>query len=346
MTSLLKLGFQLALLLLVSACNDSNDSLSGSITEVPALQDITNKQILQINRSLNLAISFGNTGGNPTSCSLAAGQTIPKGLTVGVSADKSSCAITGMPTMLAGEETYSVVAENADGSSMATVSITVQEEAPVSSASCDPSLPESMQTGANYQVTVNTVWNQANNGVALPRGAHFTTFIGATHNADYQIWGAGVMATAGVEDTAETGNVGTMRGEIVAQRTSGDVGEILSFGAPPTTGSSSENFMITCAYPLVSLLSMVAPSPDWFIGVHDVDLLDDNDNWRASMRIKLYPYDAGTEDTPRSGTPFSLNGTDSTPHTPIVRLAGSSTIGFVPPNDLIGTIVFLRMDGQ
>ena len=445
MTSFFKLGFQLALLLLVSACDGLRSASSeDKMRRDPVLQDITEEQILQINLNLSPAIGFGNRGGNPTSCSFATGQTPPAGLTVGVSADRSSCAITGAPTMLANKVTYRVVAENSSGTSTAMVSITVLAEVPITRppmlsanigdtifftsggantpitftntggrasscalgnnqvlpmglsvgsapnqvdcviqgtptqvmarttytviasnnlgnsmgtvrlrvadpatlAFCDPLLPERLQTSASYQVTVNTMWSQANNGLALPNNAHFTNFIGATHSADYQIWAAGVMATAGVENTAETGGTTIMRGEIAAQQTNGHVGSILTFQAPPSTGSRSTRLTITCTHPLVSLLSMLAPSPDWFIGVHDADLLDDNDNWRQLLTIKLYPYDAGTEDTRSMGSPFSLSGTESSPHIPIARLAGSNVIGFVPPQDLIGTVVFTRLDIQ
>ena len=29
-------------------------------------------------------------------------------------------------------------------------------------------------------------------------------------------------------------------------------------------------------YPLVSIISMIAPSPDWFVGIHDVNLCEVN----------------------------------------------------------------------
>ena len=49
---------------------------------------------------------------------------------------------------------------------------------------------------------------------------------------------------------------------------------------------------------------MVAPSPDWFVGVSGLPLLDDRwARWLRSHEVNLYPWDAGTED----GSEFSLN---------------------------------------
>jgi hypothetical protein len=40
---------------------------------------------------------------------------------------------------------------------------------------------------------------------------------------------------------------------------------------------------------------MIAPSPDWFIGINSINLLDDNSNWKTSIDLDLYAYDSGTD---------------------------------------------------
>ena len=44
---------------------------------------------------------------------------------------------------------------------------------------------------------------------------------------------------------------------------------------------------------------MVAPSPDWFVGVSGLPLFE-NGQWVEERRIDLVPWDAGTD----SGTTF------------------------------------------
>ena len=46
---------------------------------------------------------------------------------------------------------------------------------------------------------------------------------------------------------------------------------------------------------------MVAPSPDWFVGVSGLPLLNDQGRWLRAHEVHLYPWDAGTED----GSEFS-----------------------------------------
>lgn len=61
---------------------------------------------------------------------------------------------------------------------------------------------------------------------------------------------------------------------------------------------------------------MIAPSPDWFVGVNDLNLLDANDNWRDSIVLDLVSYDAGTE----NGTGLSLNNPATNPQGVITEL--------------------------
>ena len=48
---------------------------------------------------------------------------------------------------------------------------------------------------------------------------------------------------------------------------------------------------------------MIAPSPDWVVGVSGVSLRNAaDDGWQPFLTVDLFPYDAGTEE----GTKFSL----------------------------------------
>ena len=44
--------------------------------------------------------------------------------------------------------------------------------------------------------------------------------------------------------------------------------------------------------PYVSVTSMIAPSPDWFVGVDTLDLCDDS-SWVNEVVRPAFPYDAG-----------------------------------------------------
>lgn len=49
---------------------------------------------------------------------------------------------------------------------------------------------------------------------------------------------------------------------------------------------------------LVSLVSMIYPSPDWFVGVSGLELCLPNGSWVEQKILNLYPVDAGTDAGP------------------------------------------------
>ena len=152
-------------------------------------------------------------------------------------------------------------------------------------------------------------------GVRVPGGAHFTTLIGAVHNQGVVFWERGGTASAGTETMAETGGIGGLRSEAVAAGQ--DVSEIieqrLGGGGTPMTG-----FEITVSgeHAAVTLASMLAPSPDWFVGVSGLSLLGADGFWIHHMEADLFPYDAGTE----NGERFSLNNDDTIPQKTITSI--------------------------
>jgi len=74
-------------------------------------------------------LSLTNTGGSELSSCEA--DSLPDGLSLAVSADSTTCEITGTPTTVQSATTYAITVTNATGSVTATVSITVVVAAPV-----------------------------------------------------------------------------------------------------------------------------------------------------------------------------------------------------------------------
>ena len=159
---------------------------------------------------------------------------------------------------------------------------------------------------ATYTMTFEGLWTADDiTDSSLPGGAHFTEVIGATHNSDTTIWASGGMAGPGVENVAELGIVGTLVSEIGRNANAGVVVRAgSSFNTPTQTVTGA--FTATASHPLVSVLSMIAPSPDWFVGVSNLNLYDNG--WRNRV-VDLYPYDAGTE----GGSGWSLSNAATVP---------------------------------
>ena len=197
----------------------------------------------------------------------------------------------------------------------------------------DPVAP--VRSAATYSVTFQGTWTTTVTSGGLPSGAHFTTLIGGVHNAEVTFLREGGMASAGVESMAELGRTSTLASEVqaaqpnalsVLQGSGGNIG--------PASSSTISTVTLTTDHPRVTLLSMVAPSPDWFVGVSGLSLLDGQGDWLASRSVDLYPWDAGTEE----GAEFSLSNAATSPQGVITSLLGVGKFSNAP----IATLTFTR----
>ena len=169
---------------------------------------------------------------------------------------------------------------------------------------------------ATYGVTFTATWNATSHGSAppFPSGAHFSRVVGTTHLEQASFWSSGAIATPGVESMAETGNVTALCDEVQAEADGGRAGGCIrgqeaSFLSP---GTVTLAFEVDGRFPFLTLVSMIAPSPDWFVGVDGI-ALQQSGCWLPRIEMDLMGYDAGTD----SGPTFSAPDADVTPHEPI-----------------------------
>ena len=185
---------------------------------------------------------------------------------------------------------------------------------------------------ATYRVTFEGKFTASTlaSGVSVPSGDHFTTLIGAVHNGSVTFWSSGGMASADVEAVAELGTTDAFKSEINANMNVDTVFEqsIASGG----TATATVDIVVTTAHPLVTLLTMIAPSPDWFVGVSGLSLLNAQNQWLSQQQVDLFPYDAGTEE----GTEFSLTNAATSPQGTITNIKGTGKFSKQP----IATLTF------
>lgn len=164
-----------------------------------------------------------------------------------------------------------------------------------------------------YRMTFDATWTHQTHPLDYPGNAHFSSLAGGTHNADVSFWEVGGIATSAIEGMAELGGTNALFFEVNLAIVAGDAFSTIDgsdlFNLP---GSVSSTFTMSADYPLVTLVTMVAPSPDWFVGVSGLPLRE-NGQWRPNVVVDLLPYDAGTD----SGTTFTAANADITPHIPI-----------------------------
>lgn len=151
------------------------------------------------------------------------------------------------------------------------------------------------QQTATYQLTFESEWSGSTHPSAFPSGAHFSGLIGTTHNSSISYWAVGQPASAGIKQMAETGS---KSGLIQIFNSSDDGGSsdkrINQGGLGTSPASITFTFSVSTAHPLLTLVSMIAPSPDWFVGVSGLPLSTQN-GWVSSLSVDLFAFDAGTD---------------------------------------------------
>ena len=110
---------------------------------------------------------------------------------------------------------------------------------------------------------------------------------------------------------------------------------------PGTAKQIITNIEVNSKYPLVSFITMIAPSPDWFVGVRDFNLCDTaSGEWLDSRTRDLPPYDAGTD----SGLAFE-SANDPTKPPENIHLLTNNTEGSFKgdkPVKRFGTFTFTK----
>src|SRR5712691_1967860 len=170
---------------------------------------------------------------------------------------------------------------------------------------------------AEYTVIIKSTWTRASHPFEYPSGAHFSGMIGVSHNAKYSIFAIGRRPTPGLERLSEEGKHSPLDTEI---RTAIDQGNALmlfeSGGLKNWRDSMVATVRVDPAHTLVSVVNMVAPSPDWFTGVSSVNLADGG-TWVARRTLTAPAYDSGGDD----GKTYKAPDKDTNPKKPTTRAA-------------------------
>lgn len=180
------------------------------------------------------------------------------------------------------------------------------------------------QSIAIYDISVTTIWNSTDH-TSVPGSAHWSNLIGATHSTADEFVSLGTNATLGIKDVAERGDNTEITNEINAAISSGDADQLLQDGFSPFAGNNSMagymNITVSESFPLITLVSMVAPSPDWFIAVNSLSLRSGNpavnNGWKDTFTMDVFAYDAGTDD----GTDYTSGDSPNAP-VPVSMITG------------------------
>lgn len=191
---------------------------------------------------------------------------------------------------------------------------------------------------ATYTVTFDATWSSRTHPLEAPSNPHFSPLVGGTHDARASFWAAGALASAGIENMAERGATSPLDEEVERAIAAGRA-ELVLRGDPigRSPGRASITFTVSQAKPLVTLVSMLAPSPDWFVGVDGLDLFAGG-VWAEEIVVPLPPWDAGSD----NGRTFTSPDADAVPPRPIA-LISTSPLAPSGTADPVGRFTFRRI---
>ncbi|KAL4233844.1 Spondin-1 [Mactra antiquata] len=161
--------------------------------------------------------------------------------------------------------------------------------------------PECCACGeARYRMVFEGLWSQQTHPRNFPTGKdafllHWSNIVGATHTEDYIIWEYGGYAERGVREVCEYGYSSKLEKDM---KINSDKIYTVIKTSPMWRNVLDKReaiFKVNQKAHLVSLLTMVGPSPDWCVGIPSLSVCNANCTWADELVVDLYPWDAGTD---------------------------------------------------
>jgi hypothetical protein len=226
----------------------------------------------------------------------------------------------------------------ASGAWTATSPLTAANSATINTSGSQGFLQVTCEPTAEYDVVFSATWSAATHPTDFPGSAHWSGLVGGLHDNRAEFWRPGATASVGMQNMAELGAKTQLLTEVTTAIAAGTANRMLSGGGiSGGSGSVTLRFQVDRTHPLVTLVTMVAPSPDWFAGVRGLPLIE-NGEWVQSKTVALYPWDTGTD----SGTTFNSVNQVTSPRGVITRIVTPplAADGYAPP---MGTFTFTRV---
>ena len=189
---------------------------------------------------------------------------------------------------------------------------------------------------ASYKIIITGTW--ASPQQRIPPNEHFTQFIGLIHSNECAVYTLGALASKGVENVAEIGNSTVLKREMDSLISLNKALAKFFLTIPGIVGKDSTNISVNIKNARISFESMLAPTPDWFVGLDSYNLIQ-NGKWIDDITIPIYGYDAGTEDA----DVFGYANPATVPQQPISLMTPANASVIANGNILIAPFASLRI---
>jgi len=192
---------------------------------------------------------------------------------------------------------------------------------------------------ANYEVVFSSTWSEDSHPDDMPDKPHWSHLFGVSHSNQVSFWALGFPVSEGVKNIAERGSGYKLIKEAewaIKINRALDIFDGQDIKHSP--GTSVAQFQLTKKFPQVTLVNMLAPSPDWITGVSSLNLCE-NGAWVQTKAISAEVYDAGTDD----GRTYTAEDKPRNEFEPVALLGENDRSNYTsfPP---VGTYLFTKID--
>jgi hypothetical protein len=180
--------------------------------------------------------------------------------------------------------------------------------------SCKPDEPAERELLiAKYRVTFNFKWNAQDFPTDYPSNAHFSKLIGWSHKPSSEFFKVGSIASEGIKNMAEVGSTEKLTDEFTTKIEANEgLKNIIGNGLGSGVGELSVTLDVNEKFSSITLATMLAPSPDWYVAIINQNLLE-NGEFIDEKTVDALTYDAGTD----SGENFTSSNAPIVPKVPI-----------------------------
>lgn|ERR1711988_2038087 len=172
-------------------------------------------------------------------------------------------------------------------------------------------------SSAKYNVTFIAKWSIESFPKQYPLvrpHAQWTQAIGRSHSSNYVLYRVGDSASPALKEFVQSGY-----SEEYTLETQGAGGILDIFSCPKINrgvGRSTAEVFVDNTHSLISFVTRMVPSPDWFTGISEIDLCDDDGHWVEEKIYDIGPLDAGTD----KGMTFTAPNWPEIPQAPITEI--------------------------
>ena len=146
-----------------------------------------------------------------------------------------------------------------------------------------------------YNVRFEATWSDSTHPNAYPSNAHFSPLVALSHNPNFYVFFSGYPASMGLRILAETGQTDSIMDEFTYSINTGQALDARVGPDVQSPGQGEFSIGVTASRHAVTVLSMIAPSPDWFVAGRAV-LFDAQDGrWYDKVTIDAISLDAGSD---------------------------------------------------